>query len=347
MNTAKMKAAALAATPGEWCPDDHHGVIADAGLNANFYIASCSGPEHRANKQFIAAANPAAVLELIAALEAAEQRNAELEESHAQVIQARDFYKRTNEVVMKRVAELAAPGVHHISELEKVLAWIEKLPVPTQGATTNYSRLKSVVDSCREAVPVADEIVGWVREDDGDARDPLFLCGSVHPENGRAYNSTYYPVKRAAMLDAPPAPVVPTFDEWLEIRGNKPLGWVKDAMRESYDACRAAMLAAPGKHPLSVDVLAGALRNAPLAPADNQGRQRAPVAAGWIACSERMPDDGVSVLAYCKCGDNFSGIYTMRAPVIRSKNSRKDDSVVHHERVTHWMPLPAAPGKEG
>lgn len=39
----------------------------------------------------------------------------------------------------------------------------------------------------------------------------------------------------------PPAPVVPTFDEWLELRGNKPLGWVKDAMRESYDACRAAM----------------------------------------------------------------------------------------------------------
>ncbi|EPN9344618.1 DUF551 domain-containing protein [Cronobacter sakazakii] len=70
-------------------------------------------------------------------------------------------------------------------------------------------------------------------------------------------------------------------------------------------------------------------------------------ADGWIPCSERMPDDGVSVLAYCKCGDNFSGIYTMRAPVIRSKNSRKDDSVVHHERVTHWMPLPAAPGKEG
>ena len=38
------------------------------------------------------------------------------------------------------------------------------------------------------------------------------------------------------------APVAPTFDEWLELSGNKPLGWVKDAMRESYDACRAAML---------------------------------------------------------------------------------------------------------
>ncbi|OUF20893.1 hypothetical protein AZ039_001571 [Enterobacter kobei] len=46
-----------------------------------------------------------------------------------------------------------------------------------------------------------------------------------------------------ALYAEPPAPVsVPTFDEWLEIRGNKPLGWVKDAMRESYDACRTAVL---------------------------------------------------------------------------------------------------------
>lgn len=48
--------------------------------------------------------------------------------------------------------------------------------------------------------------------------------------------------KHQPLYTSPPAPAVPTFDEWLEIRGNKPLGWVKDAMRESYDACRAAML---------------------------------------------------------------------------------------------------------
>ncbi|MCL8152843.1 hypothetical protein [Enterobacter roggenkampii] len=55
------------------------------------------------------------------------------------------------------------------------------------------------------------------------------------------FKSDEYEVLRA--YTAPPAPVsVPTFDEWLEIRGNKPLGWVKDAMRESYEACRAAML---------------------------------------------------------------------------------------------------------
>lgn len=50
------------------------------------------------------------------------------------------------------------------------------------------------------------------------------------------------PMGKTELFTAPPAPVVPTFDEWLEVRGNKPLGWVKDSMREAYDACRAAML---------------------------------------------------------------------------------------------------------
>ena len=38
------------------------------------------------------------------------------------------------------------------------------------------------------------------------------------------------------------APVVPSFEEWLSAANRNPLGWVKDAMREAYDACRAAML---------------------------------------------------------------------------------------------------------
>nr|WP_250668331.1 ead/Ea22-like family protein [Escherichia coli] len=70
--------AAENATPGEWCSDDY-GLIADAGLNANYYIASCSGPDNRANKRFIAAANPATVLALLDEREAAKKRIAELE----------------------------------------------------------------------------------------------------------------------------------------------------------------------------------------------------------------------------------------------------------------------------
>ncbi|WP_228744151.1 ead/Ea22-like family protein [Raoultella ornithinolytica] len=71
-----LKAAAEEATPGGWCIDDYHGVIADAGLNGNYYIASCSGPDHRSNKRFIALANPANVLALVEALEKAQAKNA-------------------------------------------------------------------------------------------------------------------------------------------------------------------------------------------------------------------------------------------------------------------------------
>ncbi|EHK6278612.1 hypothetical protein IM084_004402 [Escherichia coli] len=64
----------------------------------------------------------------------------------------------------------------------------------------------------------------------------------VTNDEERARDLSWDSVKVTPLYAAPPAPVVPTFDEWLAIRGNKPLGWVKDAMRESYDACRAAML---------------------------------------------------------------------------------------------------------
>ncbi|HIE9074498.1 TPA: DUF551 domain-containing protein [Klebsiella variicola subsp. variicola] len=78
--------------------------------------------------------------------------------------------------------------------------------------------------------PVADsEPVIVVGDDGGDALSYRRLIQSFEP------GTKLY-------LHAQPAPVVPTFDEWLELSGNKPLGWVKDAMRESYDACRAAML---------------------------------------------------------------------------------------------------------
>lgn len=78
INYQALRMAAENATPGEWCSDDY-GLIADAGLNANYYIASCSGPDNRANKRFIAAANPAIVLALLDEREAQSKRIAELE----------------------------------------------------------------------------------------------------------------------------------------------------------------------------------------------------------------------------------------------------------------------------
>ncbi|WP_368767228.1 hypothetical protein [Enterobacter asburiae] len=58
-----------------------------------------------------------------------------------------------------------------------------------------------------------------------------------------------WPASRTEMGDvllyrtAPPAPVsVPTFEEWCERTEQKPVGWVRDAMKEAYYGCRAAML---------------------------------------------------------------------------------------------------------
>ncbi|MCS1366810.1 ead/Ea22-like family protein [Escherichia coli] len=83
INYQALRMAAENATPGEWCADDYYGVIADAGLNANYYIALCSGPDKRANKRFIAAADPATVLALLDEREAQSKRIAELEANFA------------------------------------------------------------------------------------------------------------------------------------------------------------------------------------------------------------------------------------------------------------------------
>ncbi|WP_338301065.1 DUF551 domain-containing protein [Escherichia coli] len=119
------------------------------------------------------------------------------------------------------------------------------------------------------------------------------------------------------LYTAPPAPVVPTFDEWLEIRGNKPLGWVKDAMRESYDACRAAMLQAA---------------NSPVIP------------DCWVACSERMPEDGEKVLTSFRGGMRTAVCKVV--DVLGHKIFVDELTLFNGVPADYWQPLPAAPQQE-
>ncbi|EBP0846778.1 ead/Ea22-like family protein [Salmonella enterica] len=113
INYQALRIAAENATPGEWCTDDY-GVIADAGLNANYYIASCSGPDNRANKRFIAAANPATVLALLDELEAAEKRIAELEAreillpERSSMLHRTDFHEDYHTVMAYKVSDVIA-----------------------------------------------------------------------------------------------------------------------------------------------------------------------------------------------------------------------------------------------
>ncbi|PLD27983.1 hypothetical protein B6I51_24890 [Klebsiella pneumoniae] len=123
-----LKAAAEKATPGQWMRSS---VLFNSITNIANPMEQGNKP-HVANTsekrdaEFIALANPANVLALVEALEKAqaqsskwleayhkavsigaryEERIAELEESHAQVIQSRDHYKRISEEGLKQLAE--------------------------------------------------------------------------------------------------------------------------------------------------------------------------------------------------------------------------------------------------
>ena len=123
INYQAVRLAAENATPGEWCADDYHGVIADAGLNANYYIASCSGPDNRANKRFIAAANPATVLALLDELESAEKRNAKLQSENAYI---RNRFKELDLLIGKNILVMQAAIIEWqaTGDAKSGLAWI-------------------------------------------------------------------------------------------------------------------------------------------------------------------------------------------------------------------------------
>lgn len=60
-----------------------------------------------------------------------------------------------------------------------------------------------------------------------------------------------------------------------------------------------------------------------------------PVSDGWVKCSERMPAEGETVLVYMKEPMHSATDYAI---------ATYDKYGFSRSRVTHWMPLPAAPG---
>lgn len=97
---------------------------------------------------------------------------------------------------------------------------------------------------------------------------------------------------------------------------------------------------------LSVDTLANVLRNAPDAPSDNQGKKRGNSAAipdGWIPVSERMPEEYGRYWCYVE-EQNSLGKSHYQWNCSWNGDVWSDPALTG--RVTHWMPMPAAPKQE-
>lgn len=134
-----LKAAAEKATPGRWeyypgnTSIEYNVDSMDEDQGSIVYVDSGDFTQAQTdrNGEFIALANPASILALVEVLEKAENtagvagmaesyettismlksRISELEESHAQVIQSRDHYKRMTEEGLKQLAKSRAVTV--------------------------------------------------------------------------------------------------------------------------------------------------------------------------------------------------------------------------------------------
>ena len=65
--------------------------------------------------------------------------------------------------------------------------------------------------------------------------------------------------------------------------------------------------------------------------------------SGWIPCSERMPEDYITVLLYGKIIGLVKGFFTSYKDFYIADSGR---TAIRKSAVTHWMPLPEPPKGE-
>ncbi|MBF2748276.1 DUF551 domain-containing protein [Enterobacter bugandensis] len=94
-----------------------------------------------------------------------------------------------------------------------------------------------------------------------------------------------------------------------------------NAAADSWNACRAAMLK-------------GADGNSPAIP------------DGWVACSERMPEDEQEVITHNIFGYRHVSFFDEHSGHFFDRLDGSPVDCVEHVLVSHWMPLPAAPQQE-
>ncbi len=180
------------------------------------------------------------------------------------------------------------------------------------------------------------EPVAFVMAD--DLKDSSIISTPAYRDLGEARERAVGDV--VALYTAPPAPVfVPDFDtlrllfEASERESEHGfnlhkygIGYADKATQarwEAWVACRAAML--QGAQPVS---------------------NRDELPEGWVACSERMPEDEQQVITHNIFGYRHISFFDEHSGHFFDHLDGRPIDCVEHVLVSHWMPLPAAPQQE-
>ncbi|MGC5889739.1 DUF551 domain-containing protein [Enterobacter roggenkampii] len=67
---------------------------------------------------------------------------------------------------------------------------------------------------------------------------------------------------------------------------------------------------------------------------------------GWVACSERMPEDEQEVITHNIFGYRHVSFFDEHSGHFFDRLDGSPVDCVEHVLVSHWMPLPAAPQQE-
>lgn len=215
--------------------------------------------------------------------------------------------------------------------LEKIKSWRE-----TYGAGSNVMLpAEEAEELARMALAAMDsEPVAWLAIYHGEVYDEAIgITRSVVEAQADHFGwesalTEIIPLYRHAQQ-----PVVPeeATSDSIEIlasarrRDHAVFQWDEDqrnAAADSWNACRAAILAAAPQSP---------------------GSEPATVPGKWIPVSERMPEDEQEVLTINKMGHRFVSFFDKHSGLFFDRLDAPAACCIERVLVTHWMPLPAAP----
>lgn len=175
----------------------------------------------------------------------------------------------------------------------------------------------------------------------GDIVSGVRCCGRVWAgDEDRLSGESITPLYSSPQLPQPAVPDMATVETtYPDVQTN----WQDAKMyAEGWNACRDAMLQGARNHPEdNLDMVDHS--------GDANDKGNSPVIPdGWVACSERMPNDKDYVWCWGRVigwteDDGFEAYYDATRNKWWAVTMDGEEPV---RKVTHWMPLPAAPQQE-